>query len=951
MNINAQSLRYKMDELKKQVEIRKPHIIAITETWGNEDLGDALFQLKGYNMYRNDREDKNYKFGGGTLLYVDKKLGQRACKPLNCKPFESNTWCWVTPKQGKKVLVGCIYRSTSSSAENDSNMLITLNLASDMAGGNRLLLMGDFNVPKINWVTKVVEAGAKLVDRDFLDCVTDNILYQHVTVPTRFRGIERSTLDLILTQEEEDIKNINVFQPLGNSDHGIVTAEFICEWKSRIEPKMRRAYYKGDYTTITNKLNEIDWNEKFLGRTTQECWDIFKSVYNLLVNEHIPMISPKEYNEPWMNGKVMKLWKKKHYAWKRFHESNTNQGWNEYKKERNKLRKNIRKARRLFERNIAKNAGKNKRSFFKYVNSRLTVRPEITAIKGVNGQQLENDADISETLAKYFNSVYLPHSDEEMPEMHEMTDMQIGTIKVTQEMVKEKLLKLNINKSCGPDGIHPHVLQRTANAMCTPLAAIFQLSLDRNECPEDWKVANVTPIHKKGDRTDPSNYRPVSLTSQVCKVLESVVRRYIIDHINENNLMSEAQHGFREGRSCLTNLLETLEAWTQIIEDGDGVDVAYLDFRKAFDLVSHKHLIYKMSKYGIKGQILNWVEDFLKDRSQRVVIRGTASSSQKVTSGVPQGSVLGPVLFLIFINDLPLNILSPLSLFADDSKIFTRIVDKKNKERIYMNAGSDVLQQDLISVLEWAKRWKMEFNVEKCKIMHIGQEDNQKHIYNMDGKDLVETLSEKDLGVLIDCNLDFGNHIREIVGRANRMLGMIRVSFACLNKKMFLNLYTALIRPLLEYCVQVWSPHLRKYIKLIEGVQRRATRLVPELRNLSYENRLRHLKLTTLEERRWRGDMIETYKIITRKEKLNPNNFFQMVPDRDGPRARKRKIFKKRPQKRVRMNFFTQRVPNRWNGLSNEIVNAEKTSGFKALLDAFTAARTLVRDNDIYVWN
>ena len=172
--------------------------------------------------------------------------------------------------------------------------------------------------------------------------------------------------------------------------------------------------------------------------------------------------------DEWQNYEVME--KKKHYAWKRFKESNTNQGWSEYKKERNKLRKNIRKARRLFERKIAKNAGKNKRSFFKYVNSRLTVRPEITAIKGENGQQLENDTDITESIAKYFNSVYLPQNGEEMPEMQELTDVQIGSINITQEMVKEKLEKLNVNKSCGPDDMHPHVLHKSASAMCVPLA-------------------------------------------------------------------------------------------------------------------------------------------------------------------------------------------------------------------------------------------------------------------------------------------------------------------------------------------------------------------------------------------------------------------------------------------------------------------------------------------------
>ena len=236
--------------------------------------------------------------------------------------------------------------------------------------------------------------------------------------------------------------------------------------------------------------------------------------------------------------------------------------------------------------------------------------------------------------------------------------------------------------------------------------------------------------------------------------------------------------------------------------------------------------------------------------------------------------------------------------------------------------------------------------------MHIGQ-NNPKYIYSMDSKELSETTKEKDLGILIDCKLDFGCHIKEIVGRANRMIGMIRSSFVCLNKKMFLNLYLALIRPLLEYCVQVWSPHLQKYIKLIEGVQRRATRLVPELRELPYEERLKELKLTTLEERRVRGDMIETYKIITRKEKVNPDKFFQMLPDpeSEGPRTRVKRIYKKFAKKDVRRCSFTMRVTNGWNGLTNEIVNAKKTSEFKARLDAFTAARTLVRKYDMYSWN
>ena len=324
--------------------------------------------------------------------------------------------------------------------------------------------------------------------------------------------------------------------------------------------------------------------------------------------------------------------------------------------------------------------------------------------------------------------------------------------------------------------------------------------------------------------------------------------------MDENDILSDKQHGFREGRSCLSNLLEIMECWTEILDEDDGIDVAYLDFRKAFDLVSHRHLLYKMSKYGIKNQVLQWVSAFLSNRSQRVVVRGTASEPFAVTSGVPQGSVLGPILFLIFINDLPLEVLSPMSLFADDSKVFSRITLGKNKNENTENE-SERLQKDLDNIKEWATKWKMEFNVSKCKIMHLGK-DNPNNVYTMGGIALTETTEERDLGVLVDDKLIFDKHIREIVNKANRMLGMIRRGFDCLDKEVFMNLYPVLVRPLLEYCVQVWSPYRQDLIDLIEGVQDRATKLVPAVRKENYEKRLELLGLTKLVERRYRGDLI-----------------------------------------------------------------------------------------------
>ena len=941
-----------MNELRALAFELKPHIIAVTETWGKPSMDDLCFKIDNYMMYRTDRLNNRTSDAGGTLLYVYSKLGQRECRslnrPVNGVPFDSSTWCWVTPESGKNVLVGCIYRSPSSLITNNDNFLKLINHANDVAGNNRLLILGDFNVPNIDWQNYSTKPGARKIEKDFLETVTGNSMYQHVKENTRIRGPQRSILDLALTKEEEDIKNVKILDPIGKSDHGIVKGDLICKWKSKAIPRKIKAYRKGNYGNMKDALSQTQWRSEYAYMSGAECIKHLMKNYEKLENEAVPMIMPRDYNEPWMNARLMKLWKKKRNSWTRVQEKYSKNSWKRYRRDRDKLSSNIRKEKRLHEGRIAKNARVNKKAFFKYVNSKLTVRPEITALRKSDNTIVEEDKDIVEVQVDYFSTVYTEYRGEQMPEMQNMTENELTNIEITTEMVEEKLMNLNENKSSGSDIFHPYVLKETAKEMSEPLAIIYQKLLNEGVCPDEWKSANVTPIHKKGDKTDPSNYRPVSLTSQVCKVLESIIVDKVTKHLTDNDLLNDAQHGFRAGRSCLTNLLETLEQWTEIIDEGDAIDVAYLDFRKAFDLVSHEHLIYKLSKYGIKGNLLEWIKDFLKDRTQRVVIRGTASSPRKVTSGVPQGSVLGPLLFLIFINDLPLGLLSTLSLFADDSKLFSRIVRNKKGMKNVMENGNVTLQNDLNAVLEWANKWKMEFNVDKCKIMHLGH-NNPKATYSMGGSNLQETEEERDLGVIIDNKLDFGSHIRSIVGKANKVLGMIKVSFSCLNIPMMYNLYTALVRPLLEYCVQVWSPYKKKYINLIEKVQRRATRMVPSLRKLKYNQRLKKMKLPRLYDRRVRGDMIETYKILSGKEKLNERRLFKRSTFKG--RYHSMKLYKEYSRLNLRKNWFSQRVVQKWNSLTKDEVEAKKTSDFKAQYDKLEASRNEVLENDIYMWD
>ena len=351
-----------------------------------------------------------------------------------------------------------------------------------------------------------------------------------------------------------------------------------------------------------------------------------------------------------------------------------------------------------------------------------------------------------------------------------------------------------------------------------------------------------------------------------------------------------------------------------MLEDGDCVDVAYLDFRKAFDLVSHKHLLLKLQNHGINGQVLKWVKAFLENRKQKVVIRGVESENLDVLSGVPQGSVLGPILFLIFINDLPKCTNCPVCLFADDSKIYCR-VPRENNNDPKLEGARENLQRDLQELENWANKWKMSFNVNKCKIMHLGY-GNMKHEYELNNTILSESTEEKDLGVLIDNDLKFSRHIKGIVANTNRMIGLIKISFENIDIDMFKNLYNTLIRPLIEYCVQAWSPYIQKDIILLENVQRRATKLVGKLKNKEYEDRLKDLNLTKLEDRRIRGDMILTYRLLNGEEGIDYRKFFTLSEVPYNLRGHSMKLVRTFEHLNVRRNFFSIRIIEKWNSLT-----------------------------------
>ena len=677
----------------------------------------------------------------------------------------------------------------------------------------------------------------------------DHFLTQVNNQPTRGNNI----LDLLLVDSPEKISDLFVGDPLIYTDH--LFMEFIIRTTIRNIVKLPRLVYnfgKGNFTALRESVKSLT-SDAQLNETADIniAWYNWKSSLQSMIDQHIPKIQLKNRRSPpWITGEIVHLVRKKASARTKAKSTQSSIHWERFKELRSRIKKLVSRKRKEYYTSLVDSLYSNPKRFwtiFSLKTKKHTVPEKVSIADGVGGRiYTEGPNLVADSFNRvFFSSFSTPEVCNPVVHCNDQYDHLSSPIPSLPQIsldcadVLAAIKTIDSSKAQGPDKIPAKILVECAEQISPSLTDLFNLSLHSGTLPTEWKLANIVPLLKKAPAEKVENYRAISLLSLVSKLLERCILNKIIDHIASN--LSSLQFGFLKGRSTTTQLLSVYHKIQESMDVGLQTDMIFLDFSKAFDSVNHYKLLHKLKLFGITGKLHDWFNDYLSNRSQQTTVLGATSVPLPVLSGVPQGSILGPILFLIYINDIVevVHQDSEMALYADDSKCF-RVIKSLN--------DSLLLQSDLDNLSSWSKTWDMDFNKSKCTIVSFTRKQHPiTQSYTLNGSELRRVNEQKDLGILITSSMHWPSHVTTVCSKANRTLGYIRrcsAEIGSLNARR--TLYISLVRSLFSYGSQLWAPQKIKYINMMERVQRRATKFLLKLpfrTKLSYQKRLLKLGL------------------------------------------------------------------------------------------------------------
>ena len=841
-------------------------VITVSETFLTGKVLNSDLKLPGYQeIIRRDRPTH----GGGLAVYIRNGLSYKRVAEYESNSFEQ-IWLRLNTTQGK-LLVCVAYRPPDYDEFWD---LFDYNLEQTKLsnpGIKYFLTLGDLNgdFETVN--------GTKLKDL----CVSHNFKYL-IDEPTRITPTRLSVLDQILVNMPNFVRNAHVLPPVGYSDHCAVGVEL--NFKIPVEKAYTRhiwLYKDADFIGFRRSLELLDWSECFDTDDVNIACDKWSEKFLNVAKSYIPnkdvLIRPKD--SPWYTNTLRKFKRKVHRLFNIVKKNPSQHNWDRYINVRNEYRSALNEAHHKYESDIAKSLteSRNTKQWWSVVKSMLGKGADDSYPPLNDNGSYVND---SSEKAGLFNSFFLSHSkldtsNAQLPIFTTKTDKKLTNITVTEQEVYDQIKSLETKKATGHDGISSRMIKEAGISIVKPLTKLLNMSLENGKFPDDWKKAHVIPIHKKGDKDNVNNYRPISILPIVSKIFERIVFKHVYNYLHENNLISRHQSGFQPNESTINQLAYMYHEFSNALDKKKDVRIVFCDVSKAFDKVWHSGIIFKLKQLGINDVLLDWFTDYLHERKQRVIIKGQKSDWGIIEAGVPQGSVLGPLLFIVYINDLAEVVNCNIKMFADDTCLYVTI---DNKEQIQTATNS--LNLNLNNVSNWANQWLVTFNASKTKTMLLTNKNVNHPDLIFDGTVLENVTTHKHLGLNFSANLKWSLHIDKMLESASRMLDVSMKLQYKLDRKSLETIYLSFIRPKLEYGSIIWDDCTERDKERLENIQLRAARLVTGAKKgTSHELLYNELNWDKLGDRRQNVKILFMHKIVN---KNMPDYLCELLPTKVG---------------------------------------------------------------------
>lgn len=859
---NVRGLRTKLDEFQRNMSASGYPIVCLTETWLNDDFNDAEISGGEYLVFRKDR---NYNLsntvrGGGSLIAVSEGLiCQRMSEMELSLDFLEDIWIRILLPNNSWLYVCCVYISPF----NNNGYLYEALAAKAMDNftqidiADQILVVGDFNCPSINrFLDNTTDSRPTPNTEAIINLIEFGNLTQINNVSYNLLG---STLDLVFVSDDavgRVSKSINVLLTEDVYHPAIEINIEALKLKKINQNIFKRNFFKANFSAINDVLSSQNW-DSLLNLPLNEAVERFYLTVNASISDFVPQSNKKKSFPEWFTMELINLLREKDRFRNKFKKHGNQNDYAEFANRRNRCKALSERCYRNYLRDIQLNIPANIKKFWHF--TKLKRKTNSYPLSMNNGQTDSiNPVEVSEMFASFFESTYGPVDNRDItaPTFPTLHSGFMESIVTNETEVETFLSNVDANKRGGPDGIPNLYLKACAKTLAKPLSIIFNKSLELGDCPSIWKVSSLTPIHKQGDKSDVRNYRPISKQNVFMKLFEKIVHSKLSIHINCQ--ISTKQHGFFPNRSIQTNLSKYTNFVAGKLENSSEVHAIYMDISKAFDRVNIQMLMLKLQRFGIRGRVWDWLKSYLVGRKQYVSFNGSRSHEFFPGTGVPQGSHLGPILFLCYINDLSYVVKSQLLMFADDAKIF-----RETKSALDCCA----LQNDIDAILKWAEVNFLSLNVQKCQSITFSNKRMPLSFqYKINGEPINSVTEVNDLGVLFDSKLSFRSHVLNIVKKAYRNLGFVmRTTKDFTNLNCIKFLFFSLVRNGIEFASQIWNPQWVTLNFELEKVQKKFTRfLIFKSRQprMEYTERLNCFQMISLEQRRTLADLLFLYNLV-----------------------------------------------------------------------------------------